>query len=69
MNPRNKAAPARVRLAEDYSDPEVDDVRYPAGTVLARTQSGQYVTDGTRLGEPCVAYFFLIRDACEIVES
>jgi hypothetical protein len=60
--------PKRVRLTEDYLDLKVG-MAYPAGTVLIRSpHSGQYTLEETRLGQECVAGFFLIRDICEVIE-
>lgn len=60
--------PKRVRLTEDYLDLRVG-IGYRAGTILIRTQSGQYAIEGTRLGGECVAGLFLIRNIYEILEK
>lgn len=59
--------PKRVRLTEDFLDFKTG-MGYIAGTILIRTQSGQYAIEGTGLGSECVAGLFLIRDICEIIE-
>lgn len=65
---RSTTEPKRVRLTEDFIDMRVG-MAYPAGTELARTQSGQYAVDGTKLGGECVAGYFLIRGICEEIPS
>ena len=54
--------PKRVRLTKDFQDTKVEDVHYPAGTILVRNSGGQYVPEGGKLGVPCVTMFSLIRD-------
>ncbi len=64
-----QSEPARVRLTEDFVDLPIG-MAYPAGTVLVRsTLSGQYMIEGTKLGQECVAGFFLIRDIAESIDS
>ncbi len=61
--------PRVVRLTRDYLDLRVG-LAYPAGTVLHRKDdTGQYITEGTKLGQLCVATFSLIRDHCEVLED
>lgn len=58
--------PKRVRLIEDYLDFQTG-ISYASGTILERTQSGQYAPPGTKLGEGgCVAFFALIQGICKV---
>lgn len=63
--------PSRVILTKDYLDFKTG-MGYPKGTILVRLGKGigqnQYGLEGTRLGQECIAGFFLIRDICEPLE-
>lgn len=64
-----KPEPAAIRLTEDYLD-FVTGIGYPEGTILYRSSSGQYVKDGTRLGQECLAGLFLLNPDCyEVSDS
>ena len=60
--------PKRIRLTEDFIDLKVG-MAYPKGTVLIRSQhgTGQYMLEGTRLGQPCVAGLFLLKGIFEVL--
>lgn len=58
--------PERVKLTEDYLKDMLIGIAYPAGTILERSISGQYIVPGTGLGQGgAVAFFSLISDICE----
>lgn len=61
--------PSRVRLTDDFLDLQAG-VGFPKGTILIRSPhgTGQYMTEGTRLGQECVSSFSLIRGICETIE-
>lgn len=66
----SKPEPKRVWLTADFLDLKTG-MAYPAETILIRsphagpTTEAQYMLEGTKLGQECVAGFFLIRDICE----
>lgn len=61
--------PKKVRLTEDYIKDLSLGFAYPAGTILERWPSGQYVRPDSCLGQGgAIAYFALIEDICEEIE-
>ena len=66
---RASKEPVKVRLTEDYLNLETG-AGYPEGTVLVKSPhgTGQYLTEGQRLGTPCVGCFDQIKDISERIQ-